>query len=66
MTLNWIYHRQKLAQALADDYTDLGIDRLAMFANRQKGKTHFCTHDLMPAMAKKGYFCIYVDFWSMQ
>lgn len=64
MSLKWNYHRRDLAEALANDYTVLGIDRLAMFANRQKGKTHFCTHDLIPAMSEKGLFCIYVDFWS--
>ncbi len=64
MALEWIYHRQELAENLASDYADLGVDRLAMFANRQKGKTHFCTHDLIPAMREKGFFCVYVDFWS--
>jgi hypothetical protein len=35
-----------------------------MFANRQKGKTHFCINDLIPEMQMRGYLPIYVDFWS--
>lgn len=64
MALQWIYHRKPLAESIASDYVDLDVGRIAMFASRQKGKTHFCMHDLMPAMRDKGFFCIYVDFWS--
>lgn len=64
MKLDWNFHRKTLAKQLADDYIDLGIDRVALFSQRQKGKTHFCTQDLIPEMQNRGYFCIYVDFWN--
>jgi hypothetical protein len=64
MAINWYFPRTALANKLAEDYTDLGKERIAMFANRQKGKTHFCLNDLMPAMKERDYFPIYVDFWS--
>lgn len=64
MAINWYYPRTPLAVRLADDFTDLGKERIAMFANRQKGKTLFCLNDLMPVMKERSYFTIYVDFWS--
>ncbi|GGY58862.1 hypothetical protein GCM10011297_34380 [Bacterioplanes sanyensis] len=64
MAINWQYQRSDEAQRMCSDYVDLGVERLAMFADRQKGKTHFCLHDLLPAMSKAGYFCVYVDFWT--
>ncbi len=64
MAINWYFSRTTLANKLAEDYTDLGKERIAMFANRQKGKTLFCLNDLMPAMKDRDYFPIYVDFWS--
>lgn len=64
MSINWYFHRDALAKRLADGFSDLGKERIALFANRQKGKTLFSIKDLIPLMEKKGFFCIYVDFWS--
>lgn len=64
MNINWYFQRQPLAKHLADSYTALGKERIAMFANRQKGKTQFCLQDLLPEMESRNYFGVYIDFWS--
>ena len=35
MAINWYFLRTDLATKQANDYTDIGRERIAMFANRQ-------------------------------
>ncbi|WP_370978593.1 hypothetical protein [Agaribacterium sp. ZY112] len=64
MAIDWNFHRGDLVKKMHDGYTALGSNHQTIFADRQKGKTHFATQDLIPVMQDEGYFCVYVDFWS--
>jgi len=64
MSIKWYFPRTTLAESLADGFTEIGRERVAMFANRQKGKTQFCLRDLMPVMKERGFLPVYIDFWS--
>jgi len=46
------------------DQLDAGLNSVAIFADRRKGKTEFLLDDLDPAAKERGILTVYVNFWE--
>ena len=62
--IDWYFNRPDLAKDYMRGFTDLGARALALFAERQAGKTAFLQKDLTPAAAKQGRIPVYIDLWA--
>lgn len=63
MASKWHFPRVELA----DSYLlqlDSGLNSIAIFAERRKGKTEFLRDDLEPAARKRGLRTAYINFWE--
>lgn len=61
---DWHYSREKLAKEYMDEFTRFGCRALAIFSERQVGKTEFLTRDLAPEAIRRKHHPVYVDIWS--
>ena len=61
---DWHYAREKLAKEYMDEFTRFGCRALAIFSERQVGKTEFLTRDLAPEAMQRKHHPVYVDIWS--
>lgn len=61
---DWHYSREKLAKEYMDEFTRFGCRALAIFSERQVGKTEFLTRDLAPEAIRRKHHPVYVDVWS--
>jgi len=61
---DWHYSREKLAKEYLDEFTRYGCRALAIFSERQVGKTEFLTRDLAPEAIRRKHYPVYVDIWS--
>lgn len=61
---DWHYSREKLAKGYMDEFTRFGCRALAIFSERQVGKTEFLTRDLAPEAIRRKHHPVYVDIWS--
>jgi hypothetical protein len=61
---DWHYSREKLAKKYMEEFTRYGCRALAIFSERQVGKTEFLTRDLAPEAIRRKHYPVYVDIWS--
>ncbi len=61
---DWHYSREKLAKEYMDEFIRYGCRALAIFSERQVGKTEFLTRDLAPEAIRRKHYPVYVDIWS--
>lgn len=61
---DWHYSREKLAKEYLEEFTRYGCRALAIFSERQVGKTEFLTRDLAPEALRRKHHPVYVDIWS--
>lgn len=59
----WPHYARDALARLNLGQIKLGIRTFTMFAPRGFGKTEFIKQDLLPAAAKAGLRCVYVDLW---
>jgi len=59
----WHYPRTELAQTYLQQL-EAGLNSIAIFAERRKGKTEFLLEDLEPAARDKGFRTVYINFWE--
>jgi len=62
-TSKWHFPRKTLAESYLDQL-DAGLNSVAIFAERRKGKTEFLLDDLEPAAKERGILTVYVNFWE--
>ena len=59
----WHYPRTDLATAYLQQL-EAGLNSIAIFAERRKGKTEFLLEDLTPIAKEKGLRTAYINFWE--
>ncbi|MEJ2418798.1 MAG: hypothetical protein P8Y45_18065 [Exilibacterium sp.] len=59
----WHFPRTDLAQAYLQQL-EAGLNSIAIFAERRKGKTEFLTEDLQPCARARGLRTAYINFWE--
>lgn len=59
----WHYPRRDLAESYLKQL-DSGLNSIAIFAERRKGKTEFLLEDLTPLAHQMGYRTAYINFWE--
>lgn len=59
----WHYPRNELAESYLKQLNS-GLNSIAIFAERRKGKTEFLLEDLAPAADEMGYRTAYINFWE--
>jgi hypothetical protein len=59
----WHYPRKELAQNYLNQLNS-GLNSIAIFAERRKGKTEFLLEDLAPVADAMGYRTAYINFWE--
>lgn len=59
----WHFPRKDLALAYLQQL-EAGLNSIAIFAERRKGKTEFLRDDLTPAARQKGVRTAYINFWE--
>ncbi len=62
-TSKWHYPRTELALSYLKQL-EAGLNSIAIFAERRKGKTEFLRDDLGPAAKGKGLRTAYINFWE--
>lgn len=65
MTSKWHYPRTELAKAYVSQINS-GLNSIAIFAERRKGKTEFLIEDLAPFAQTQGFRTVYINFWEQQ
>lgn len=60
---SWHYPRRELATSYLDQLNS-GLNSIAIFAERRKGKTEFLLEDLAPVAEEMGYRTAYINFWE--
>ena len=61
----WHYPRTELAKAYINQI-NAGLNSIAIFAERRKGKTEFLIEDLAPYATTQGFRTVYINFWEQQ
>lgn len=61
----WHYCRAELAKAYLAQI-NAGLNSIAIFAERRKGKTEFLIEDLAPYAQTQGFKTVYINFWEQQ
>jgi len=59
----WHFSRAALADAYLKQL-EAGLNSIAIFAERRKGKTEFLLEDLEPAAKERGLRTVYINFWA--
>ncbi len=59
----WHYSRADLATSYLQQL-EAGLNSIAIFAERRKGKTEFLLDDLNPVARDKGLRTVYINFWE--
>lgn len=62
---SWHFPRTELAKSYLTQL-DSGLNSIAIFAERRKGKTEFLLEDLAPAAKAAGYTVVYINFWEQK
>lgn len=62
--IDWHYPRAKLAKEYMREFTRHGCRALAVFSERQVGKTEFLTADLAPEAERQGRCPVHADLWA--
>jgi uncharacterized protein len=62
--IDWHYRRKKLAEQYMREFTRHGCRALAVFSERQVGKTEFLTSDLAPEAQRQGRYPVHADLWA--
>jgi len=60
---SWHFSRRVLAESYLSSL-EMGMQSLAIFAERRKGKTEFLSYDLAPLAEEKGFRVAYINFWE--
>lgn len=58
----WHFNRPKLVAGLADQL--MAHQRIAMFGDRQTGKTTLMRSELIPELARRGVLPVYIECWA--
>lgn len=62
--IDWHYPRTKLAKEYMREFTRHGCRALAVFSERQVGKTEFLTADLAPEAERQDRYPVHADLWA--